>query len=102
MLDNPFSMVVAIILIVTVGKVLRARYRNGNEEQGSEYAPFRNDGVRTEGARSEGTAEAENRHLREELKAMKDRLAVLERIATDNNDSGARLDREIDRLRDRS
>ena len=33
---------------------------------------------------------------------MKDRLAVLERIATENNDSGARLDREIDRLRDRS
>ena len=39
--------------------------------------------------------------LRDELKAMKDRLAVLERLATDSNDSGARLDREIEKLRDR-
>ena len=44
---------------------------------------------------------AENQRLRDELRAMKDRLAVLERLATDNNDSGARLDREIEKLRDR-
>ena len=92
MFDNPFSMVVAIILIVTVGKVLQARHRAHRDEAGPGFTP----------ARKEGAAEAENRHLREELKAMKDRLAVLERIATENNDSGARLDREIDRLRDRS
>ena len=92
MFDNPFSMVVAIILIVTVGKVLQARHRAHRDESDIGFSPARNDSA----------AEVENRHLREELKAMKDRLAVLERIATDNNDSGARLDREIDRLRDRS
>ena len=92
MFDNPFSMVVAIILIVTIGKVLQARRRANQDEASPGFSP----------ARNEGAAEAENRHLREEVKAMKDRLAVLERIATENNDSGARLDREIDRLRDRS
>ena len=87
MFDNPFSMVVAIILIVTIGKVVQARHRARRDDAGTGFSP----------ARNEGAAEAENRHLREELKAMKDRLAVLERIATENNDSGARLDREIGR-----
>ncbi len=33
---------------------------------------------------------------------MKERLAVLERLATENDTSGARLDREIEKLRDRT
>lgn len=36
--------------------------------------------------------------LREEVRMLKERLAVLERIATDNN-RASDLDREIDRLR---
>lgn len=88
-MDNPFGMVVAIILIVTVGKVLRARYLGEHRDDG---------GDATRPASS--ASEAENQRLREELKSMKERLAVLERLATDNNDSSARLDREIERLRD--
>ena len=90
MFDNPFGMVVAIILIVTIGKVLQARYRHERGETDAQtFRPATN------------ASEAENQRLREELKSMKERLAVLERLATDANDSGARLDREIERLRDR-
>jgi len=87
MFDNPFAMVVAIVLIVTIGRVFRARYRSDNPES---FTPATNG------------SDAENQRLREELRAMKERLAVLERLATDSNDSGARLDREIEKLRDRS
>ena len=90
-MDNPFAMVVAIILIVTIGKVFTARYRH--EKGGDAGATF---------SPATAASEAENQRLREELKSMKERLAVLERLATDSNDSGARLDREIERLRDRS
>ncbi|PTS72482.1 hypothetical protein DBR17_19610 [Sphingomonas sp. HMWF008] len=87
---NPFEMVVAIIIVVTIGRVLQARYGVVRTKRGESFA-FRNDSA----------TQAENARLRDELKAMKDRLAVLERLATDNNDSGARLDREIEKLRDR-
>ena len=87
---NPFEMVVAIIVVVTVGRVLMARYGVVRSKPGESYS-FRDDSA----------AQAENDRLRDELKAMKDRLAVLERIATDKEDSGARLDREIEKLRDR-
>ena len=87
---NPFEMVVAIIVIVTVGRVAMARYGVVRSKHGETYS-FRDDSA----------TQAENRRLNEELKAMKDRLAVLERLATDNEDSGARLDREIEKLRDR-
>jgi uncharacterized protein involved in exopolysaccharide biosynthesis len=87
-MDNPFAMVVAIILIVTIGRVFTARYRHEQNGGADETV-------------SPASA-AENQRLREELKSMKERLAVLERLATDSNDSGARLDREIERLRDRS
>jgi len=90
-MDNPFAMVVAIILIVTIGKVFTARYRHEKRgDTGETFSP------------ATAAADAENQRLREELKSMKERLAVLERLATDSNDSGARLDREIERLRDRS
>jgi hypothetical protein len=45
-----------------------------------------------------GDDDAENQRLREEVRALKDRIAVLERIATD---SSTHLDREIEALRDR-
>ena len=43
----------------------------------------------------------ENARLTAEIGSVKDRLQVLERIATDNN-RAATLDEEIERLRDRS
>lgn len=42
--------------------------------------------------------DAENDRLRQEVRQLKDRIAVLERIATD---SSTHLDREIEALRDR-
>ena len=84
------KMVVAIIVVITIGKVLRARYGVVRTKHGANVH-FSDDTAN----------QAENQRLRDELKAMKDRLAVLERLATDNNDSGARLDREIEKLRDR-
>jgi hypothetical protein len=88
---NPFEMVVAIVIVVTIGSVLRARYGVGRDKHGNEFR-----------IRDDAAMQAENQRLQEELRAMKERLAVLERLATDNNDSGARLDREIEKLRDRS
>lgn len=77
------EMVVAIVLIVTIGKVLRARYRQTPDQA----AP-----VET----------AETARQREEVRVLKERIAVLERLATDDNSSSVRLDKEIERLRDRS
>ncbi|HVI97829.1 MAG TPA: hypothetical protein VM657_02055 [Sphingomonas sp.] len=79
---NPFEMVVAIIIVVTIGKVIQARYAAGG------------------GTRSSDDSQ-EARRLREEVRALKERIQVLERLATDDT-SSARLDREIEALRDRS
>jgi len=87
---NVFEMIAVVTVVGTIGSVLRARYGVVRDRHGNEM-PLRDD-----------AAQAENQRLREELRAMKERLAVLERLATDNNDSGARLDREIEKLRDRA
>jgi hypothetical protein len=56
----------------------------------------RNDGF---GAMTPPPADdAEARRLRDEVRSLKERIAVLERIATDHSSS---LDREIESLRDR-
>lgn len=85
---NPFEMVVAIIIVVTIGKVLSTRYRAQNgiieDQHGNEIAAQHRDSGR----------------LQEEVKYLKERVAVLEKIATD--DRGAReLENEIEKLRDR-
>ena len=80
---DPFLMVVAIVAIVMFANVMKARYR---AEGGKRRL-------------TDGT-EADNRRLREELKTLKDRVAVLERLATE--DTGPRaLEREIEKLRSR-
>jgi len=82
---NPFEMVLGIIIVVTIGRVLSARYGyRGRRRHGAE--PMADDG--------------ESRRLREEVRTLKDRIAVLERLATD--DAGPRaLEREIEALRSR-
>jgi hypothetical protein len=77
---NPFEMVVLIILIVTIGKVFSSRRAGKNA--GTDIIQADPDSVR----------------MREEIKMLKDRIAVLERITTDNNSATA-LDREIEKLR---
>ena len=77
---NPFEMVVLIIAIVTIGKVLSNRRRHDRE--GSEMIATDPDAAR----------------MKDEIRQLKERIAVLERLATDGTSS---LDREIEKLRDR-
>lgn len=83
MINNPFAMVVAIVLIVSIAGVLRARYGIRRDRHGNEF-PIRDD--------------AETKRLRDEVAQLKDRLAVLERITVEKENS---LAREIENLRDR-
>lgn len=85
MIDNPFEMVAAIVLITAIASVLRARFkaRHGifESEKGEDRLIQNQDADR----------------LRNEVKTLKDRVAVLERIATDKTN---RLENEIEALRD--
>ena len=79
MINNPFQMVVLIVLIVMVATVLKARYSHQKAQL------------------KRGT-DPEAARLRDEVKQLKERLAVLERITIEKENS---LEREIERLRDR-
>lgn len=81
-------MVVAIVLIVTVGNIVRAKMGIRRDKWGNEHQV--NDG---------GANAAEARRLQEEVRTLKDRISVLERVITDNH-SSTNLDREIEKLRD--
>jgi hypothetical protein len=76
---NPFEMVVLIVLIVTFGQVLRSRFSAKNRNLRLADDP-------------------EAQRLHDDVKVLKDRVAVLERIATDKNHL---LEQEFERLRDR-
>jgi len=82
---NPFEMVVLIVAITAIASVVRAKYGVVRRGKGEDF-------VRPDNG--------ENERLRQELRALKERVAVLERIATDN-DRGLTLDREIEALRHR-
>jgi hypothetical protein len=86
---NPFEMVVAIIVVVTIGGVLKARYGIHKDKEGNEH--YR--GV-------DNAAVADAGRLRDEMRALKERVQVLERVITDSEASSLRLDREIEALRD--
>ena len=82
---NPFEMVVLIVFIVMVASVLRSRGGIRHRRLlGDDDAPVEE--------------RAETMRLREEVKALKDRIHVLERIAVEKEDT---LSREIENLRDR-
>ncbi|MCE7798232.1 hypothetical protein LWE61_16970 [Sphingobium sufflavum] len=85
MFNNPFSMVVAIVAIVSIASILRARY--GLPDRQRSRRAYRDAAL---------PDTAENQQLRDEIKALKDRVAVLERLATDSNSA---LEREFDKLR---
>ena len=78
---NPFEMVAIIVVAVMIASVLRAKYGGSSRRDDSDPREH-----------------AEALRLREEVKALKERIHVLERIATDRENS---LAREIDELRDR-
>lgn len=78
---NPFEMVVLIVAIVVAGRVIATRY-------GRASAP---------GGLASSSSPAEVEELRAEIRRLKDRVAVLERLATDDT---TRLEQEIEKLRD--
>ncbi len=86
---NPFEMVVLIVAITAIASIFRAKYgviRTGRGRHSREEFVDRTD------------PDAER--LREEVKYLKERVAVLERLATDTAGPAA-LDREIEKLRTR-
>jgi hypothetical protein len=73
---------IVIVAIVMVGSILRAIFR----------------GPRHPVVFGHGQAKVENDRLRDEVRELKERLKVLERITVDKENS---LSRQIDDLRDR-
>lgn len=80
---NQFEMIAIIVVAVMIASVFKSRFgHRRNREVESETPQER----------------AENLRLREEVKELKERLHVLERITVEKEDS---LSREIEQLRDR-
>lgn len=84
---NQFEMVAFIVFVVMVASVLRTalgggRTRRRNREQEA----------------LTGQEHADNARLRDEVKQLKERIQVLERITVEKENS---LERQIEQLRDR-
>jgi uncharacterized protein YlxW (UPF0749 family) len=77
---------VLIVAIVMIASIFKAKYGYGRYHR------------RREGGSFSAQEQAENLRLREEVKTLRERLQVLERITVDKENS---LSREIDSLRDR-
>jgi hypothetical protein len=92
MIGDPFTMVVAIVLIATIGKVLSSKYKaqNGIIED-----------VDMMGNKSQRQIDSgDASKMQDEIKILKDRIQVLERIATDNS-SANDVSRQIEALREK-
>lgn len=76
-------MVVMIVAIVMVAGIIRAKMGGHRHSRSDEHGP---------------RDAAEAQRLRDEVKQLKERLQVLERITVEKESS---LEREIERLRDR-
>ena len=90
---NPFEMVVLIVFMVMLAGVLKARFGHGHE---GGRRRRRRSGGEEEGLTAQ--EQAETLRLREEVKMLKERIHVLERITVDKENS---LSRQIEELRDR-
>lgn len=77
-----YTMVVAIVLIAMVSKVLQARYRAMGRIGATPHVES-----------------AEAMQAREEIRQLRERVQVLERVITDNH-GRVELDRQIEQLRD--
>jgi hypothetical protein len=75
---NPFEILALVIGIIVIANILKTRRLARQSVDQGEDRPG-------------------NDELKQEIASLKDRIAVLERIATDE---GRRLDREIEKLRD--
>jgi uncharacterized protein YlxW (UPF0749 family) len=80
---NQFEMIVLIVAIVMIASVAKARMGGGRRRRQVGEAP---------------ETSAENQRLKQEVRALHERIAVLERITVDKESN---LEREIEKLRDR-
>jgi len=84
---DQYEMIFYIVLVVTIGSVLRSifagRHRRRDRDSGRDIV---------------AKDDAETARLRDEVKQLKERLHVIERITVEKENS---LEREIERLRDR-
>lgn len=89
---GPFEMVVAIIAIITIGKIIQSKHKakHGIIEDEDML------GNKTQRLLSNSDTQA----MQDEIKTLKERIHVLERIATDNN-SANDINRQIEELRNR-
>ena len=78
---GPFEMVVAIVLILAIAGVWKTKHGIRRDRHGNEHF----------------VDHRENEQLRAEVKQLKERLAVIEQITIEKENS---LSREIERLRD--
>ena len=91
---NPFEFVLAVIVIVSIVRIIR--YRMGDPRAFEKPWMSRRDG-RRQGFVDNDQSDGDTGRLRDEVKQLKDRINVLERIAVDKENS---LARQIDDLRD--
>ena len=82
---NQFEMIAIIVVAVMIASVLRAKYGHSRRRDRGDEGISAQD-------------QAETLRLRDEVKALKDRIHVLERIAVEKEDT---LSRQIEELRDR-
>ncbi len=89
---DPFQMVVAIIAIITIGRIIQTKQkaRHGIVED--------QDFMGTKTHRLLNNADTQQ--MQDEIRALKERIQVLERIATDNNNANE-INRQIEELRSR-
>lgn len=80
-MNNPFSMVVAIVAIVMFATIAKAWLASRGSRKSDDPAET-----------------LEKQQLREQIKELKDRIHVLERITVEKENS---LNRQIEELRDR-
>jgi len=89
---GPFEMVVAIILIITIGKIIQTKQKAKHGIVEDE------DFMGTKTHRLLNSAETQQ--MQDEIRALKERVQVLERIATDSSSTND-LNRQIEELRGR-
>jgi hypothetical protein len=77
---NPFEFVIAIVFIVIAGRIIQSRMSAQRDRHPAD--------------------DGEQARTRDEIRLLKERIQVLERVVTETHASHD-LDREIERLRDR-
>jgi hypothetical protein len=85
-MQSSHIMVICIVTIVMIASIFKARYKARQGIIADEYGNERL------------AADPDAARLRDEVRGLKERIAVLERLATDDNGARA-LDREIEKLR---